>query len=100
MDWETAPEVHVASIGASRTHAKRVSRDVVEARKSKGLCLRCGNAGHRIRECTYLPPTGLEVRVSTARSDSNFGQYTGVRAARVRQIEDALDDLDDSDFDD
>jgi hypothetical protein len=44
MDWETAPEVHVAS--ASRTYAKRVSKDVVKARKEKGLCLHYGNAGH------------------------------------------------------
>src|SRR6266536_2643820 len=102
MDWETAPEVRVAS--ASRTHAKRVSKDVIEARKSKGLCLRCGNAGHRIRECTYLPPTGPEASVFAARPDDSIGlnrsRGTGINASRVRQIEEVLNELDSSDFDD
>ena len=44
MDWETAPEVRVAS--ASETYAKRVSKDMIKARKEKGLYLRYGNTGH------------------------------------------------------
>lgn len=71
MDWETAPEVRVAS--ASGTHAKRVSKDVLEARKKNGACLRCGNTGHRIRECTYLPPIGQKVQVSTTEARGRFG---------------------------
>ena len=105
MDWETAPEVRVASNGASGTHAKRVSKDVIEARKAKGLCLRCGNAGHRIRECTYLPPVGMEVSVFAARPDGSIGLNSGsretrVNASRIRQIEEVLNELDSSDFDD
>jgi len=72
MDWETAPEVRVASV--SRTYAKRVSKDVIKARKEKGLCLRYGNAGHRIRNYTYLALVRLEadsgshiVKISTSR---------------------------------
>jgi len=105
MDWETALEVRVASNGASRTHAKRVSKDVIEARKSKGLCLRCGNSGHRIREYMYLPLVGMEVSVFIARPDGNIGlnsrsRETRVNASRVRQIEEVLNELDSSDFDD
>ena len=77
---------------------------MIKAHRSKGLCLRCGNAGHRIRECTYLPPTGPEVSVSAARSDGSISldrsRETRVNASRVRQIEDVLRELDSSDFDD
>lgn len=90
MDWETAPEVRVAS--ASGTHAKRVSKDVIEARKEKGLCLRCGNTGHRIRHCTYLAPVGLE---------ADSGSRTAkISASRVRQVNEILGELDSSDFED
>ena len=44
MEWETAPEVRVAS--ASRTYVKRVSKDMIKARKEKGLYLRYGNTSH------------------------------------------------------
>ena len=88
---------------ASGIHAKRVSRDVIEARKSKGLCLYYGNAGHCIRECTYLPPSGPEVKVFAARPDGSIGlnksRMTGVSTSRIRQIEEALNELDSSDFD-
>jgi adenine-specific DNA methylase len=91
-------------VAFARAHAKRVSKDVVEARKSKGLCLRCGNAGYRIRECTYLPPTRPEVRVFAARSNGSIGlnrsHKTRVTASRVRQIKEVLDELNSSDFDD
>lgn len=101
MDWETALEVRISS--ASGTHAKRVSKDVIKARKSKGLCLHCGNIGYRIRECTYLPPIGLEARVSTARSDSSIGLGAGltgrVGAVRARQVREVLNELDSSNFD-
>jgi hypothetical protein len=44
---------------ASGTYVKRVSKDVVKARKEKGLCLRYGNASHRIRNYIYLALIGL-----------------------------------------
>ena len=75
---------------------------MIKARKSKGLCLRCGNAGHRIREYTYLPPTRPEVSVFAARSDGSIGlnrsRDTRVNASRARQVERVLDKLDSSDF--
>jgi hypothetical protein len=92
MDWETAPEVRVAS--ASGTYAKRVSKDVVKACKEKGLCLCCGNTGHRIRNYTYLALIGLE-------SHSASGSRTSkISASRVRQVNEVLGELDSSDFED
>jgi adenine-specific DNA methylase len=85
MEWETTPEARVAS--TSGTYAKRVSKDVIEARRSKGLCLRCGNSGHRIRDCTFLPPTRPEVKVFTARAGEislNRSQKSGISASRAR----------------
>jgi hypothetical protein len=74
MDWETAPEVRVAS--ASETYVKRVSKDVVKAHKEKGLYLRYSNTGHRIRNCTYLALIGL---------GANSGSRTSkISASRVR----------------
>jgi hypothetical protein len=90
MDWETAPEVRVASV--SGTYAKRVSKDVVEARKEKGLCLRYSNTGHRIRNCTYLAPIRL---------GANSGSYISkISASRVCQVNEVLGELDSSDFED
>jgi len=77
---------------ASRTYTKRVSKDVIEARKEKGLCLRYGNAGHWIRNCTYLALVGLE-----ANSGSRIAK---ISASRVRQINEVLGELDSSDFED
>lgn len=81
MEWETAPEVRIASSGIHR--AKRVSREVFEARKAKGLCLRCGQDGHRIRDCVYLPPKGDGPIVA--------------KASKTRQFEPVLDYSDDDD---
>jgi len=90
MDWETAPEVRVAS--TSGTYAKRVSKDVIEARKEKGLYLRCGNTSHRIRNYTYLALVGLE---------ADSGSRTAkISASRVRQVNEILGELDSSDFED
>jgi hypothetical protein len=44
MDWETAPEVRVASM--SGTYIKQVLKDVVKARKKKGLYLYYSNTSH------------------------------------------------------
>ncbi len=76
----------VASNGASRTHVKRVSKDVIEARKSKGLCLRCGNSGHRIREYMYLPPVGIEVSVFVAWPNGSIGLNSRSRKTRVNAL--------------
>ena len=73
MDWETALEVRIASV--SGTYIKRVSKDVIKARKEKGLCLRYSNTGHRIRNCTYLALVELE-----ANSGSHTAKISASRA--------------------
>jgi hypothetical protein len=92
MEWETAPEVRVASV--SGTYTKRVSKDVIEARKEKGLCLRYSNTSYRIRNYTYLALIGLE-------SHSTSGSRTSkISASRVHQVNEVLGELDSSDFED
>jgi hypothetical protein len=95
MDWETAPEV---SISASGTRAKRVSKDILEARKKTGSCLRCGNTGHRLKDCEYLPPLGLEVNAAALLRPASNGR-TRITPARVRIIEETLAEMDSDDFD-
>ena len=66
--------MRVASV--SGTYAKRVSKDVIKARKEKGLYLRYGNTSHRIRNYTYLVLVGLE---------ADSGSRTAkISASRVR----------------
>jgi len=90
IDWETAPEVRIASM--SRTHIKRVSKDVIKARKEKGLYLRYSNTSHRIRNCTYLVPVRLE-------ADSR-SRMAKISTSRVYQVNEILGELDSSDFED
>jgi hypothetical protein len=92
MEWETAPEVRMAS--TSGTYTKRVSKDVIKARKEKGLYLRYSNAGHRIRNCTYLALIRLEPH------SANRSRTSKISASRVRQVNEVLGELDSSDFED
>ncbi len=75
--------MRVASNRASRTYTKRVSKDVIEARKSKGLCLRCDNSGYCIWECMYLLPVRIEVSVFVAWPDGSIGLNLRSRKTRV-----------------
>jgi hypothetical protein len=95
MDWETTLEV---SVLASRTHVKRVVKDVIKARKAKGVYLRCGNSGYRIKDCTYLPPDKLGVNMSAIRPVT-LKITPRVTPSRIRQIEEAIRDMDSDDFD-
>jgi len=60
----------------SGTYVKRVLRDVIKARKEKGLYLRYGNASHRIWNCTYLVPVRLEA--------NSGSRIVKISASRVR----------------
>jgi hypothetical protein len=80
----------VASI--SGTYAKRVSKDVVKARKEKGLYLRYSNASHRIRNCIYLVLIGLGA--------NSRSRTLKISASRVRQVNKVLGELNSSDFKD
>ena len=65
INWEVAPEVRVAALGVENNglRAKRVAKDVLEARRAKGLYLWYGNSGYRIRNYSYLPL----IQVNTSR---------------------------------
>lgn len=52
MDWEPTTR----SQQSQGRHAKWVSKETLHYRKNAGLCLRCGNAGHRAANCPLLPP--------------------------------------------
>jgi hypothetical protein len=45
----------INSSTARGPRARWVSREELDARKRQGCCLRCGNTGHRIRQCPYAP---------------------------------------------
>ena len=66
MDWEptkvSKERKFVDNCGCrglhtcGRKHAKWVSLKAMAYRRDNGLCLRCGNKGHRIKECQFLAP--------------------------------------------
>ena len=67
MDWEpTRTKVMQGRTGIAR-RARWVSQEVLAYRREKGACLRCGNPGHRIRSCAFLPPTRPVDRSATTR---------------------------------
>jgi hypothetical protein len=78
----------------SGTYTKRVSKDVIKARKEKGLCLRYSNTSYQIRNCIYLALIRLE---SHSASGSRISK---ISASRVRQVNEVLGELDSSDFED
>lgn len=51
MDWEPT---RVNTQGPQK-HAKWVSEETLKYRRQNQLCLRCGNTGHRIGDCQFLP---------------------------------------------
>jgi hypothetical protein len=78
----------------SRIYTKRVLKDVIKARKEKGLYLRYSNTSHRIRNYTYLVLIRLE-------SHSTSGSRTlKISASRVCQVNKVLGELNSSDFKD
>lgn len=57
--------------GINRIRAKWVTPKEIQRRKTEGLCIRCGNLGHRIAKCHFLPPERPGTAVSNASIDSN-----------------------------
>ena len=55
MDW-TASVRSQLNPASDKPKATWVSRIEIEARKAKGLCIRCGQPGHHISTCPYNPP--------------------------------------------
>ena len=65
MDWEATRANHTTTTkNGERPRAKWVTREVLDYRKAKQLCLRCGNQGHMVKNCNYLPPTRPQNKVS------------------------------------
>ena len=64
MDWEPVKTIKRWSNSCGckglehtcgRKYAKWVTTEAMEYRRSNQLCLRCGNSGHRAKDCRFLP---------------------------------------------
>ena len=71
-----ANEVKVPQPTGKRRHATWVNDVVMSFRMEKKLCLRCGNLGHYVANCPFLPPH----RPGTEPIDSNLVQESEVTA--------------------
>lgn len=57
MDWESVNSATINSMEAKTVkRATWVSKEVLEQRRKKNLCVRCGHKGHRSKKCSFLPP--------------------------------------------
>ena len=56
MDWSLTTNVDAsATTATTKRRAKWVSQEVINERRAKGACFRCGMAGHRVGNCSFLP---------------------------------------------
>ena len=73
-----------SSTNPNQRRATWVSYDTMTYRREKKLCLRCGNLGHMVKECKFLPPQrpftvagvkgkGREVDLSRAEAGNENG---------------------------
>ena len=90
MQWEPIGPLKTAVIGPQR-RAKWVSRERMEKRRQERRYLRCGGAGHRVKECPYLPPQSsgylnLTPWVSPTPGDLFTGAGLSEHRRRVRQV--------------
>lgn len=82
MEWTRTNRLNTAT--SSKKRAKWVDPSILQDRRERNLCLRCGKDGHRIRDCVYLP-----ARNPTS-SQNEETQMTKVvsRKERVEEITD------------
>lgn len=57
MDWEPIKSTVLGTQNTAGQRATWVKRETLEFRRKKGLCVRCGNKGHRSPNCQFLPPS-------------------------------------------
>ena len=56
MDWSPTTNVAASATTATTTRrAKWVSQKVIDERRAKGACFRCGMAGHKVGNCSFFP---------------------------------------------
>ena len=56
IDWSATTNVAAATTVTTNRRAKWVSQEVINERRAKGACFRCGIAGHKVGNCSFLPP--------------------------------------------
>lgn len=57
MDWEPASSATINNMETNNVkRAAWVSKEVLEQRRKRDLCVRCGHKGHRSKKCSFLPP--------------------------------------------
>ncbi|RHZ43108.1 uncharacterized protein CDV56_100897 [Aspergillus thermomutatus] len=62
MDWEP-------SVASNAKRAKWVSKEELQRRRDKGLCLRCGSAQHHVANCPFRAPHRLGPKVAEVKVD-------------------------------
>ena len=97
MDWKpTALRTNRNQVQGRR--AKWVAKEVLDYRRSSGLCLRCGNTGHRVANCVLLPPEkpkAHQASISAVRAAAedlgNLGDLGDTNAAQQEDIDSGKD---------
>lgn len=83
MDWE--PTTSASATRARSKEPRWASNDEIDRRRQEGLCLRCGNEGHRVRQCRTKLMTKKESRTKLSRT-AMAGKKTEMKSrARVEE---------------
>ncbi|KAI0993966.1 hypothetical protein K3495_g14218 [Podosphaera aphanis] len=65
-DWEPikSPSIQRLNVGKGKG-ATWASKEILDYRRQKKLCVRCGNKGHSAKECRLLPPHSPSTKINT-----------------------------------
>ncbi|OJD23762.1 hypothetical protein ACJ73_04880 [Blastomyces percursus] len=64
MDWTSAPITAIN--GGGQRRAKWVSKDILDQRRQRRLCYRCGASGHMVGNCPYGPAQRAQIPTRVA----------------------------------